>query len=119
MRKHWKWIVGVVVVVVLAVVVAPWVYINFIREDAEPEFQLTDATGTVPDTTGAASDTTAPAASASGIDGTWSVSAGSSAGYRAKEVLFGQDAEATGRTDQVTGSIEISGTTVASGSFEV
>ena len=122
MRKPWKWIVGAVVVVAIALVVGPWVYINFIREDAPPELELTDATAKTTDATqapGSTSGTTAPAATETGIDGTWTVGEGSTAGYRAKEVLFGQDAEAAGRTDQVTGSMEISGTTVTTGSFEV
>ncbi|HEX5097146.1 MAG TPA: YceI family protein [Acidimicrobiia bacterium] len=123
MRKPWKWIVGAVVVVAIALVVGPWVYINFIQEDAPPELQLTDATANTTDATrapGSTSATTAPeTAGATGIDGTWNVGEGSTAGYRAKEVLFGQDADAAGRTDQVTGSMEISGTTVTTGSFEV
>jgi polyisoprenoid-binding protein YceI len=122
MRKPWKWIVGGVVVVAIALVVGPWVYINFIQEDAPPELELTDATANTTDATRApestaASGATAPAAA--GIDGTWTVGEGSTAGYRAKEVLFGQDTDAAGRTDQVTGSMEISGTTVVTGSFEV
>ena len=32
--------------------------------------------------------------------------------YRVTEVLFGQDAEATGAADGVTGTVEIAGTTV-------
>jgi polyisoprenoid-binding protein YceI len=47
-----------------------------------------------------------------GIDGTWTVTKGSSAGYRVKEVLQGQDIEAVGRTSAVSGTIAIQGTTV-------
>ena len=47
-----------------------------------------------------------------GIEGTWNLGAGSQAGYRVQEVLFGQEAEAVGRTQDVTGTLEISGTTV-------
>jgi polyisoprenoid-binding protein YceI len=125
MRNAWKWIIALVVVVAIAAVAVPFVYINFIKEDAAPEFELTDATANTtdvtraPDSTGVTTESSAPAVEASGIDGVWNVSAGSSAGYRAKEVLLGQDTEATGRTDQVTGSMEISGTTVTTGSFEV
>ncbi|MDP9069876.1 MAG: YceI family protein [Actinomycetota bacterium] len=53
------------------------------------------------------------------LDGTWRVTAGSRAGYRVKEVLFGQDAEALGRTDDVTGAFDVRGTSVAAGWFSV
>jgi len=94
------------VAVLLVAVVAPWVYINFIKEDP-PErlsFEARDA---------AATTSTAPATNdADGIDGTWRVGAGSEAGYRVGEVLFGQDAEAVGRTSDVAGELSISGTTI-------
>ena len=53
------------------------------------------------------------------LDGQWSVSDGSVVGYRVKEVLFGQDNTAVGRTSDVSGSITISGTNVVAGSFTV
>ncbi len=37
-------------------------------------------------------------------------------GYRVKEVLFGQDNEAVGRTGEVTGTIKVTGTTIEEGS---
>ena len=46
------------------------------------------------------------------------VGAGSAVGYRVVEVLFGQDTEGVGRTDQVTGQLTLAGTQVADGSFE-
>jgi polyisoprenoid-binding protein YceI len=105
-RRPVVWIVGgVVLAVLLVAVVAPFVYINFIREDAPEELTLDDAAG--PTTTADGATTS----SADGLDGTWSVSGGE-AGYRAAEILFGQDAEAAGRTEDVTGSLTISGTTV-------
>ena len=45
--------------------------------------------------------------------------ADSVAGYRVKEVLFGQDNEAAGRTNAVTGELAITATTVGTGSFTV
>lgn len=55
--------------------------------------------------------TVAGAASAStGIDGTWKPTSASQVGYRAKEVLNGQDTEGVGRTNGVTGSVTIAGT---------
>lgn len=49
----------------------------------------------------------------------WDVTDESQVGYRVKEVLFGVDAEAVGRTNEVTGSIVIDGTKVVSGEFVV
>ena len=40
-------------------------------------------------------------------------------GYRVKEVLFGVDTEAVGRTNQITGALTIDGTTVTTASFTV
>lgn len=46
------------------------------------------------------------------LDGTWKPTAESKVGYRAKEVLFGQKAEAVGQTSAVSGSMTIAGTSV-------
>jgi len=102
------WIIGGVAALLLAFVVAPFVYTQFIADDA-PE-QLSVST---PASQDAAAGEAVPA------DGAWKVGAGSQAGYRVKEVLFGQDVEAVGRTDQVTGELTISGSTVREGAFTV
>ena len=47
-----------------------------------------------------------------GIDGTWKPTPASTVGYRVKEVLEGQSTEGAGRTNAVTGSMVIVGTTV-------
>ena len=52
-------------------------------------------------------------------DGTWSISDGSSAGYRVDEVLNGADVTVAGTTDQVTGSIVISGGDLESAEIDV
>jgi polyisoprenoid-binding protein YceI len=99
-----------VAVVVLAIA-APFVYIHFIEDDAPPPLALPDAPSTsVP--SGASGATTPNASSA--LTGTWKVATGSTVGYRAKEVLFGQDNDAAGRTHDVTGSVTFDGTTVNS-----
>jgi len=110
-----RWILVVVAGVVVLAVVGPWVYINFIEGDPPERLSLDDATTTT--VAGGSSSTTAGARE--GIDGAWTVADGSQAGYRVKEVLFGQDAEAVGRTSDVTGKITIDGTTVTDGSFTV
>ena len=90
------WLIAIPVVVLLAVVVGPFVYINFIKEDA-PDPLTFDDIGTATSTTAGGSDDTAATAGADdGIDGSWEVAAGSTAGYRATEVLFGQSTEGAG-----------------------
>ena len=113
------WLIAIPVVVLLAVVVGPFVYINFIKEDA-PDPLTFDDIGTATSTTaGGSDDTTATAGADDGIDGSWEVAAGSTAGYRATEVLFGQSTEGAGRTEDVTGTLVIEGTTASEASFEV
>lgn len=53
------------------------------------------------------------------VDGVWSAGSGSIVGWRAQQVLVGQDSTLTGRTGKVWGSITISGGTVSHGSFSV
>lgn len=104
------------VVAIAAVVVAVGLAAGFVllRGDAPEAFELseTGAAGASEQTTPSAPDTT--------LDGVWIVAPGSEAGYRVVEDL-GEvlDFEAVGRTDQITGTIEISGDTVTAGSFEV
>jgi polyisoprenoid-binding protein YceI len=128
-RRPRNWIIAGVVAVILVAVVAPWAYINFIKEDAAPRFELEtsdDVAAAQSDTTDAADaadtagdTTTTSADAASGIEGAWTVTTGTEAGYRVGEVLFGQDTEATGRTAAVTGSLTVEGTTISAATFEV
>lgn len=54
------------------------------------------------------------------LDGTWTIGEGSEAGYRVVEDLGNVlDFEAVGRSDTPTGTIEIVGSTVESGSFAI
>jgi len=132
-RRRWPWfLAGGIVLILLAVTLGPFIYIHFIQSDPPAKFSI--------DTVGAGSSTTVPAAGATtaapaagattaapsgdaaasdGIDGTWTIASGSQAGYRVKEVLFGQDADAVWRTSGVTGSMTISGTTVNDATFTV
>jgi polyisoprenoid-binding protein YceI len=103
---------GVVLLAGVALFVGgPWVYINLIRADAPDEFVLTSTT------VGDAATTT----SIDAIDpvGRWIVGAGSLAGYRVDEVLFGQNVTAVGRTSSVTGEMTIEGNEVMTASFSV
>ncbi|WP_138735130.1 YceI family protein [Modestobacter excelsi] len=93
-RRTWWTTGGAVAVVAAAAIGGPLVYAA-LEEDAPPaptvKVQPSDA-ALVEDT-----------------DGTWTVSAGSSAGYRVHEVLNGADVTVAGTTDQVTGTVVIAG----------
>src|SRR5690242_6314069 len=101
-----KWLVlGLVVVVGLAV--AGWYF--FLKTDPEPRASIKD--------TPVVTQSTVAGQAASGPDGTWTVRPGNSqnfVGYRVTEKLFANisETEATGRTDNVTGTMTIDGTTV-------
>ena len=61
-------------------------------------------------------------ASAGALDGVWNVDptdASTTFGYRVQEVLGGVDTTATGRGNEIEGSITVAGTTVTEGSFTV
>lgn len=105
--------VAVLIFGALSAVVGPWVYINVIREDAPDRLVLetstTSSVGTV--------DTTVTADT--GVEGVWRVGTGSVAGYRVKEILFGQDTEGVGRTEAVEGEVTIVGSQVTGATFVV
>ena len=103
-RRAW-WITGGAVAVVAAAAVGgPLVYAA-LEEDAPPaptvQVQPSDA------------------ALVEDADGTWTVAAGSSAGYRVHEVLNGADVTVAGTTDQVTGSVVITGGDLADADLTV
>jgi polyisoprenoid-binding protein YceI len=113
LRRPRTWLVAIPVLVVLVAVAAPFVYIHFIEGPAPKKLSLEDATVTTTSTTvdpsvGSSGDASSP----TDVAGAWKVTSGSQAGYRVKENLFGQDATAVGRTSDVTGTMQIDGTTV-------
>jgi polyisoprenoid-binding protein YceI len=112
--RRWRWTVAGVIAVVVLAVAGPFVYINFVKSDAPAPLTAATTAPTTPATTQAGQS-----ASDGSIAGTYSVTSGSQAGYRVKEVLFGQDAEAVGRTSAVTGQITVDGTRVTAGDFSV
>jgi len=119
---------GAALVGLIAVVV---IFFAFFRADADEEFGLTEAGESTEESAEEAADDSADSdaddagsgeasSDAPALDGTWTVASGSEAGYRVVEDLGSVlDFEATGRTDQVTGSIDIAGTSITAGSFEV
>lgn len=79
----------------------------------------TGSTETAPADDGAATTTAAPEPAAPAGAGRWVVTPDSELGYRVKEILFGVDTEGVGRTNQITGSLTIDGTTVTAADFTV
>jgi polyisoprenoid-binding protein YceI len=132
MTRSRSLIVGLVVLV--AVGVGAYVaYDQVLRGDSTPPLALPSSSpaavasadpSTDASPTPATSD--APAASSDGnVAGTWAVAAGSEAGYRVTEQLASlpAESEAIGRTDQVTGTIEVASdgttTTLTGGTITV
>jgi polyisoprenoid-binding protein YceI len=110
MRRLWKWLVlGAVVVVALGV--AGWYF--FLKSDPEPRAAIKE-TPIVTTTTVSGQQ---PASTDSALDGAWTVKPGNTqnfVGYRITEKLFANisESEATGRTDNVTATMTIDGTSV-------
>ena len=107
-----KWLLLVPVVLIVLAVGGTWLYINVIREDPPERLSLDDAAEATDTSDGAD-------ATAEGVEGSWTVGEGSIAGYRVDEVRLGQSLEAVGRTEDVTGTMTLSGTTVEEAAFEV
>jgi polyisoprenoid-binding protein YceI len=135
MKRHWKKLLGALVVVLLAVVGVSWWYAKFYNQ-ADKEFDIAQAAGRVSTT----STTGAPAAGATttdvplaattvvptpttagpvGADGVWAIIDGSEVGYRVDESINGFATTANGRTKAVTGSMTAAGTTISDGQFTV
>lgn len=103
-----KWLLAIPVLVVLAVVVGPFVYINVIQDDPPERLTLEEPEAEAPEPS-----------TRDDVAGEWALAPESLVGYRVQEVLFGQDTEAVGRTSAVTGSMSITGTTVEAAEFTV
>ncbi len=116
MKRATKIVLSVSAVALLGVTAGPFVYINFVRDEAPESLSLDDSTD---DSAGSSTETTAAPATFDDPSGEWSTTDGSVVGYRVKEILFGQDVEAVGRTSSVTGVLSISGTRVNRAEFEV
>src|SRR6476660_8126271 len=127
MTTRRKWLTGGIVVAVLAILavtLAPYVYIHFINGDEAESLVVgcddTSAATTATSTGGSAFAISAGnAIDASKAAGTWTVAPGSVIGYRVKENLFGQSTTAVGRSSDVTGTVTVDGGKVTAASFEV
>jgi polyisoprenoid-binding protein YceI len=111
--RRGKWLVAVPAAVLVAVVGGTWLYVHVVQGDAPAALTLSDTPGATTTGTSGASGTSGTAA------GAWTVTAGSQAGYRVQEVLFGQHTTAVGRTSKVTGSLTLAGATVSAATFTV
>ena len=69
-RPWLRWVIGAIVLVVVLVVAAPFVYIHFIEDDTPPPLALPDAPSTTAPSN--ASGTTTPNAPSS-LTSTWNV----------------------------------------------
>jgi polyisoprenoid-binding protein YceI len=113
--QRWKrrLIIGGIAAIVL--VVGGLFAINLIQGEGDPPLTFIDTTSS----TAAGGTTSPPTTAVTSLDGSWKVTDGSTAGYRVKETLFGQDSTATGRTTAVTGDFTLAGTEVSAASFSV
>ena len=117
--RRLKWMIALPLAALLLALGGTWTYINVLHDDAPARLALE---GTVSDILPATSATTAAGAAATApasFDGTWVAASGSQAGYRVKEVLFGQSTEAVGRTSNVDGALAINGATVESAAISI
>jgi polyisoprenoid-binding protein YceI len=117
--RRLKWIIALPLAALLLALGGTWAYINVLQDDAPARLTLE---GNVSDNLPATTATTAAGASATApasFDGTWVATSGSQAGYRVKEVLFGQSTEAVGRTSNVDGALTLNGATVESAAISI
>lgn len=107
MKKSVKWLLAVTVAVVVLVVGGTWLYINVFTDDAPPEVTLDSVGGETGIEGGVVEDPPE-----GDLEGAWKPAADAVLGYRVEEVLFGQNKEAYGRTDKISGELTITGTQV-------
>jgi polyisoprenoid-binding protein YceI len=115
-RRLTKTLIAAGLAAAVLVVGGTWLYVNVVEGDAPARLSLSSDPSTPPPATSVTGTT---GAAATGANGTWTVSSGSTVGYRVQEVLFGQDATAVGRTNEVTGSLTIAGAKVTATRFVV
>lgn len=117
-RRHWGiWVLTGLGVLLLITVAGPFAYIHFIEGKAPAPLTVTSTKSGAGKSSGGQSDAGGQGSAAVPLDGTWKVASGSQAGYRVKEILFGQDNTAAGRTSSVTGQVTITGTQVTAASL--
>lgn len=95
--------------VAVLLLVGPWVYVKFFNEDSPTPFSQQQN----------GQESINPNDSTADASGLWTVSDGSQVGYRIKEQIVLRKLEAVGRTEAVTGSLNISQLEVNNVSIEV
>jgi polyisoprenoid-binding protein YceI len=119
-RRRWALgLAGAAVVVVVLAVGGTFLYIHVISGPTPAPLGLAPAAGSTASPATAGGSAPAGDSAAAPVVGTWDTAKGSVVGYRVKEVLFGQNHVAVGRTGAITGHITISGTAVTAGTFTV
>lgn len=98
MRRGAKWLIGGVVALIIVVVAGAWIYAAIDKPQSKPTLTV---------------DTVDPSAASGDISGTWKPTSASKFQYRVEETLFGAHNTATGQTNQVTGSMTVSGSTIS------
>jgi polyisoprenoid-binding protein YceI len=102
-------IAGVVLLGGAAAVAGPIVYRDLIVGEADA----------APSVTAAPTGEATADVDVSDLTGSWVVTEGSFAGYRVDEVLNNTDVTVTGRTEEVTGTLEVEGLTLTAAEFIV
>jgi polyisoprenoid-binding protein YceI len=121
-RRRWMFVIpGLVLAVLGSAKLGAIIYTRFINDPAptltfanrDKELQkatTTISTGVPPSTKVVAEDS---------LDGTWTVTKPSTAGYRIKESISGESSEGVGRTTTVDGAFVLAGETVTEAEFNV
>jgi polyisoprenoid-binding protein YceI len=111
--RRWAWwLLGAAAAIVVLAVGGTFLYIHVISGPTPAPLSLKPASGP-------SSPASVGEPAATSVGGTWKITVGSVVGYRVKEILFGQNHTAVGRTSAITGHITISGTTVTAAGFTV
>jgi putative copper resistance protein D len=107
-RRGVRWAIGGLAVAAVVVGAGPPLFFHLVDGTAPARLSLPPAVDV----------SNAPLAPGP-VSGTWTVAAGSTAGYRVDEMLLGQHHTAVGRTSKVSGGVVISGSTVTAADFSV
>jgi polyisoprenoid-binding protein YceI len=119
-RRRWALgLAGAAAAVVVLAVGGTFLYIHVISGPTPAPLGLAPAGSSPAGPAAAKGSAPAGDSAAAPVAGTWDTAKGSVVGYRVKEVLFGQNHVAVGRTGAITGHITISGTAVTAGTFTV
>ncbi|MGH9036868.1 MAG: YceI family protein [Acidimicrobiia bacterium] len=111
--RRFKWLLIAVPAAAALAFGGTWAYVELIKEEAPARLALNGAGDPAP------SSNDGEISAEAGVEGTWTATTGSQAGYRVNEVLLGRNAEAAGRTEDVTGELVIEGTKVTAATVTV